>query len=109
MTEPIVYTECYQQVLANAERISRERGDGYVSAQHLMLAILADTDTMPGFEMRHRMGIKTDELARRLTWFLDSPKPGPGEHGVSSLDGSVIIRRNDTLETVASWTPPIVV
>lgn len=106
MTEPIAYTECYQKVLADAERISRERGDGFVSAQHLMLAILADTDTMPGFEMRHRMGIKTDELAQRLTWFLDSPKPGPDEHGVRALDGSYSIRRNDTLETTYSWTPP---
>ena len=107
MADDMIYTSTYQQVLADAERIARERGDSYVCAEHLLLAYLSDPQLIGNSEMRDRMRTPNpDELAERIRWFLDSPKPGPGEHSVRSLDGSVTIRRNDDLTTVTSWSPP---
>ncbi|WP_094024821.1 Clp protease N-terminal domain-containing protein [Nocardia cerradoensis] len=107
MADDMIYTPTYQQVLADAERIARERGDNYVCAEHLLLAYLGDPQFVGNIEMRDRMRTSDPaELAKRIGWFLDSPKPGPGEHSVRPLDGSVTIRRNDDLSTVTRWAPP---
>ncbi|WP_069164035.1 Clp protease N-terminal domain-containing protein [Nocardia altamirensis] len=86
--DEIMKTPEYYAVLASAEQISRERGDGYVGVEHLVLAVLSDQDAIPTFELRHRMGVDPDELARRLALFLDSPVPAPGNHRVRFLDGT---------------------
>lgn len=104
------HTPTYQQVLADAERIARERGDDYVCAEHLLLAYLGDPQFVGNVEMRDRMRTPDPgELAKRIGWFLDSPKPGRDEHSATSLDGSVTIRRDDDLSIVTSWSPPEVV
>lgn len=103
----LTHTPTYQQLLTDAERIARERGDDYVCAEHLLLAYLGDPMLVGNVEMRDRMRTPDPaDLAKRIGWFLDSPKPGPGEHSVRTLDGSVTIRRNDDLSVVTRWSPP---
>ncbi|MFI9507588.1 Clp protease N-terminal domain-containing protein [Nocardia sp. NPDC052566] len=83
-------TEVYEQTLATAEQIARDRGDGYVGVEHLMLAILADANSMPTFEMQYRMGIDVGDLARRVALFLDTPPPEPDAQRARFLDGRVV-------------------
>ncbi|WP_327111119.1 Clp protease N-terminal domain-containing protein [Nocardia sp. NBC_01730] len=88
----IRHTQDYELIISAAERIAHERGDDYVGVEHLMLAILADPDAVPTFELRHRMGVDVAELVRQLNLFLDAPIPGPGQYRVRSLDGTITMR-----------------
>ncbi|MFI6368942.1 Clp protease N-terminal domain-containing protein [Nocardia sp. NPDC050630] len=107
MADDIRRTPMYDELLASAERIARERGDDYVSVEHVAIAMFADAESVPAIELRHRMGVNVDELVRRLGWYLDEPKPGPGEYGVRRLDGSVSIHpADDPSTTLARWAPP---
>jgi hypothetical protein len=106
MPDQIIHTEAYEKVLAEAERIARERGDGFVSVEHLALAIFSDPDAVPTIELRDRMGVPPGELTKRLHQFMDAPIPGPGEYGVRSLDGTVTIHPIDNPRTVLTrWDP----
>ncbi|WP_040772834.1 Clp protease N-terminal domain-containing protein [Nocardia pneumoniae] len=95
MAEPIVHTPMYEQLLADAERLARDRGDGWVGVEHVLIAAFSDPDAISTVELRDRMGVDPAELIRRLAQIIDAPVPGPGEYRVRSLDGTTVIRSVD--------------
>ncbi|QIS01007.1 hypothetical protein F5X71_00480 [Nocardia brasiliensis] len=92
------FTEDYHAVLASAAQLARDRADGYVSVEHLVLAVLSDPDAIPTFELQYRMGVDVEEFANRLVKFLDAPIPAPGNYRVRSLDGTTVEYPTDTTE-----------
>ncbi|WP_454194607.1 Clp protease N-terminal domain-containing protein [Nocardia sp. Marseille-Q1738] len=95
MAEPIIHTPMYEQLLADAERLARDRGDGWVGVEHVLIAAFSDSDAISTVELRDRMGVDPAELIRRLAQIIDAPIPGPGEYRVRSLDGTTVIRSVD--------------
>ncbi|WP_280309111.1 Clp protease N-terminal domain-containing protein [Nocardia abscessus] len=91
MAEPI-HTPLYEQLLAAADRVARDRGDGWVGVEHVLIAAFSDPDAIATSELRDRMGVDPAELIRRLEQIIDAPLPGPGEYRVRSLDGTTVIR-----------------
>ncbi|MGV9818440.1 Clp protease N-terminal domain-containing protein [Nocardia xishanensis] len=61
----ITRTPRYEQILAAAEQLARDRGDSYIGVEHLQLAILADQDAVPTQEMV-AMGLDPEEIAKGL-------------------------------------------
>ncbi len=94
MADDIRRAPAVEQLLAAAEQIARDRGEDWIGVEHLQLAILGTPDAAPAFELRYRMGVDTEEFARRLVEFLDAPVPGPGEHRVRPLDRPATVRSN---------------
>ncbi|MEU7576778.1 Clp protease N-terminal domain-containing protein [Streptomyces sp. NPDC041068] len=45
--DDLVFTPRYQQILGSASTIARMMGHGHVGAEHLLLAILHDPDSLP--------------------------------------------------------------
>src|SRR6266568_2278025 len=99
-------TPAYNRLLEDAQQIAIERNED-VDAVHVALAMITDSESVLAFTLHHKMGVGLSEAATRLRWFLDRPKPGPGEHYVADLDGTLEIRRDDTLEVVQRWTPDV--
>lgn len=94
----------YNRLLEDAKRIADERGES-LDAAHLALAMLTDSNSTLAFMLQRQMSVDVSEAVTRLRWFLDRPKPGPGQHYVADLDGTTEIRDSDTLEIVQRWTP----
>ncbi|WP_280373706.1 Clp protease N-terminal domain-containing protein [Nocardia abscessus] len=91
MAEPI-HTPLYERLLAAADRVAPDRGDGWVGVEHVLIAAFSDPDAIATSELRDRMGVDPAELIRRLEQIIDAPIPGPGEYRVRSLDGTAVIR-----------------
>lgn len=105
MGQRIEPSPAHERLLEAARRIAEERGDESVDAVHVALAMASDAESEMTFILQRKMGVDVAELARRLRWRLEKPKPGAGEHGVNHLDGTVEIRNNDPVETISTWTP----
>ncbi|MGW4718277.1 Clp protease N-terminal domain-containing protein [Nocardia sp. NPDC004260] len=95
MAKPITRTPMFEQLLADAEKVARDRGDGWMGVEHVLIAAFSDPDAISTVELRERMGVDTAELIRRLGQIIDAPIPGPGEYRVRSLDGTTEIRKLD--------------
>ncbi|MGK8521943.1 Clp protease N-terminal domain-containing protein [Nocardia asteroides] len=85
----------YERLLADAEKLARDRGDGWVGVEHVLIAAFSDPDAISTVEVRDRMGVDPAELIRRLAQIIDAPTPGPGKYRVRSLDGTTVIRSVD--------------
>ncbi|MBF6299023.1 Clp protease N-terminal domain-containing protein [Nocardia amamiensis] len=92
MAKPIIRTPMYEQLLADAENLARDRGEGWVGVEHVLIAAFSDPDAISTVELRDRMGVDPAELIRRLGQIIAAPIPGPGEYRVRSLDGTAVIR-----------------
>ncbi|MET8874431.1 Clp protease N-terminal domain-containing protein [Nocardia sp. NPDC004604] len=88
-SEGLVFTPRYADVIRSAESIARERGDGYVGVEHLMLAILANEDSVPTQELQS-MGIEPDRIASALTATMDSDSFKAVRNRARFLDGRVV-------------------
>ncbi|WP_330256663.1 hypothetical protein OG874_20135 [Nocardia sp. NBC_00565] len=76
-------------MIRSAESIARERGDGYVGVEHLMLAILDDADSVPTQKLRF-MGIAPDQITAVLTATMDSDRFKEVRSRARFLDGRVV-------------------
>jgi ATP-dependent Clp protease ATP-binding subunit ClpA len=95
MAKPIIRTPMYEQLLVDADKLARDRGDGWVGIEHVLIAAFSDPDAISTVELRDRMGVDPAELIRRLAQIIDAPIPGPDEYRVRSLDGTTEIRKLD--------------
>ncbi|WP_067836071.1 Clp protease N-terminal domain-containing protein [Nocardia lijiangensis] len=85
----IIRTPRYEQILAAAEQLARDRGDSYIGVEHLQLAILADRDAVPTQEMIG-MGLDPEEIAKSLEATMRTPGYQTESNRARFLDGTTV-------------------
>ncbi|MGW4713412.1 Clp protease N-terminal domain-containing protein [Nocardia sp. NPDC004260] len=86
--DELIRTPRYEQVVAAAADIAHNRGDGFIGVEHLMLAILADADSVPTQELC-ALGIDPAMITAALDATMKDPGYLTESYRARHLDGTV--------------------
>jgi ATP-dependent Clp protease ATP-binding subunit ClpA len=84
----LIRTPRYEQILDAAADIARGRGDIHVGVEHLMLAILADPDSIPTQELG-ALGIDPRTITAAINATMSDPGYLAESYRAQHLDGTI--------------------